>query len=298
MRRKGARALRGTAAASIVGALSLAPSTARAEEPRVHELRYDVGLDLAVIGGSVALVLGTELLAVVKPRSCRWCDRSAGRDSLNGVDRWARSSLLWREPREAQLESNLTAFLLEPAAAGLTMYAAGRSDKAARAVPVDYLLVGEAIAVSALLNQTAKIVFARERPFVHQMSEAERAKTSLPTDNNVSFYSGHTSVSFALATAAGTVAALRGYRLMPLVWSTLLPLAALTGYLRIAGDKHYFADVVVGMLIGSAVGVALPLAFHGRRGDDLVGVSGGGGSGTAQQPLRAAPQMITIGGGF
>jgi membrane-associated phospholipid phosphatase len=150
------------------------------------------------------------------------------------------------------------------------------------------------------LDQATKLLFARERPFVHHMPAEERASTAHPSDNNVSFYSGHTSFAFALATASGTVASLRGYRLAPLVWGTLLPFAALTGYLRIAGDKHYFTDVLTGMLVGSGVGVLLPLVFHGRRGDAFVsdGSSATSGTGAAQLPLRGAAQMVTIGGGF
>lgn len=287
--------------AAILGVASVTSSTSRAEDSTAHELKYDFALDMAVIGSSAGLVLASEYFRFVKPQQCRWCDRGDGADTLNGLDRWARRSFLWKDPRQAQFDSGVTAFLLEPAAATLEMIAASAHDNAQRAFPVDFLIIGEAVAVSTLLNQTTKIILARERPFVHHMPDEERPKTALPSDNNVSFYSGHTAMSFTLAAAAGTVATLRGYRLMPLVWSTLMPLAAATGYLRIAADKHYFTDVLSGMIIGTAVGVVLPLVFHGRQGDEFVpnGTGTGSGPGTAQaQPLRAAPQMITIGGGF
>ena len=300
MRRTSARALRAVVTAATVAVTTLESSSARAEDTTVHELKYDFPLDMAVIGGSAGLVLASEYFRAVKPSSCRWCDRNLGADSLNGVDRWARRSFLWSNPRDAGFTSGVTAFLLEPAAATLEMIAASANDKAQRAFPVDFLIIGEAVAVSTLLNQTTKIILARERPFVHHMNDEERTKTALPSDNNVSFYSGHTAMSFTLAAAAGTVATLRGYRLMPLVWATLMPLAAATGYLRIAADKHYFTDVMTGMVIGTAVGVVLPLLFHGRQGDDFVpnGTGTGSGPGTAQLPVRSAPQMITIGGGF
>ena len=170
------------------------------------------------------------------------------------------------------------------------------------AFPVDFLIISEAVAVSTLLNQTTKIIMARERPFVHAMPAEERLKTALPSDNNVSFYSGHTALSFTLAAAAGTVATLRDYRLMPMVWGTLMPLAFANGYLRIAADRHYFTDVVTGAIIGSAVGVLLPLLFHGRRGDDLVpngtGTADGVTPGSSPAPLRTTPSMVTLGGGF
>lgn len=280
--------------------LGLGPSPSRADDTTAHELRYDLAVDLAVIGGSVGFVLVSEYFRSFKPRTCRWCDRDDAGDSLNGVDRWARDGLRWQDVRQAQFDSSVTAFLLEPAVTTVTMVAVSANEKATRAFPVDFLIISQAVVVSTALNQAVKIIAGRERPFVHHLPDEERAKTTLPSDNNMSFYSGHTAVSFSLAAAAGTVATLRGYRLMPLVWSTLMPLAAVTGYLRIAADKHYFTDVVTGMVIGSAVGVLLPLVFHGRDGDAFVpdGTGTGSGPGTARLPVRALPQMITIGGGF
>lgn len=300
MRRTSARAVRATVSAASLAVACLAPSPARAQSSPAHELRHDVALDLTVTLGAAGLVVASELIPGIKPRSCRWCDRGAGGDSLNGLDRFVRRSLVWSDPQSAHEASNVTAFLLVPAAATLDMVAASTDESASRALPVDALIISEAVTVSMLLTQTTKLVFARERPFVHHMPEGERAQTASPADNNVSFASGHTSLAFAIAAASGTVATLRGYRLMPLVWGTLMPLAGLTGYLRIAADKHYFTDVVTGMLIGSAAGVVLPLVFHGRQGDDFVpdGTTASSASGLAQLPVRAAPQMITISGGF
>lgn len=284
----------------MLALVALTPSASQAQDSTAHELRYDLPTDLAVIGGSVALVLASEYFKIIKPQRCRWCSRDSEVDSLNSVDRWARREFLWKDPRAAQFDSGVTAFLLEPAAATFEMIAASTADNAGRAFPVDLLLISEAIAVSTLLNQTTKIVLARERPFVHYLPDEDRKKTALPSDNNVSFYSGHTALGFTLAAAAGTIATLRGYRLMPLVWSTLMPLAAATGYLRIAADKHYFTDVVTGAVIGTAVGVLLPVLFHGRDGDDLVpnGTGTASGTGISPTPLRATPAMVTIGGGF
>jgi hypothetical protein len=80
--------------------------------------------------------------------------------------------------------------------------------------------------------------------------------------DDLSFYSGHTTEAVSLAVAAGTVASLRGYRLAPLVWGTSLPVALVTGYLRIAADRHYFTDVLVGAVAGAAVGFLVPYLFH------------------------------------
>ena len=70
---------------------------------------------------------------------------------------------------------------------------------------------------------------------------------------------------FALAVSSGTIATLRGYRWAPWVWGVGLTLATATAYLRIAGDRHYFTDVITGAVAGSAIGFAIPLLFHNRR---------------------------------
>lgn len=293
--------MRALVAGTALAIATTAASPARAEDSTAHELRYNVAYDVAVITGSVALVLGSEYFKAIKPQTCRWCDRDDNQDHLNGLDRWARNSFRWKDPRQAQFDSGVIAFLVQPAAATLEMIAASTADNAGRAFPVDFLIISEAVAVSTLLNQTTKLVFARERPFVHAMSADDRLKTALPSDNNVSFFSGHTALGFTLASAAGTVASLRGYSLAPLVWSTLMPLAAASGYLRLAADKHYFTDVMTGALIGTAVGVLLPVLFHGHDGDNFVpnGTGTSASTGTTGTPLRIpTPQMVTLGGGF
>ena len=298
----GRRGILGLTLGAALAAHALMPPSAHAEpQPRAHQLRYDVPLDMTVIGVSAAFVIGTELFKVVKPHSCRWCDRDDETESLNGVDRWGRSSLRWRDPRKAQFDSGVTAFLLEPAFATVDMVVAAAADNADRAFPADLLIITEAVAVSTFLNQATKLAFARERPFVHAMAREERPRAAVPSDNNVSFYSGHTAMTFSLATAAGTVATLRGYRLMPLVWGTLVPLAAATGYLRVGADKHYVTDVVVGAVLGSAAGVLLPLLWHGREGGVRVPLGSGvlDPPGTAAAPLRGQQTpMVTLGGGF
>ncbi|MDB4944420.1 MAG: phosphoesterase PA-phosphatase related [Labilithrix sp.] len=293
-----------TRLAALVIAVSVlvAPRAARADAPRPHQLKYDVVIDSSIIGASVAFMLATELSGVVKPRECRWCGRDGEVSEVNGFDRWGRSRLKWRDPQAAQFDSGVTAFLLEPAFATVDMIVVAAADNADRAFPVDLLVMSEAVAVSTVLNQFTKIIFARERPFVHALTPDERRKTVNPGDNNVSFYSGHSALSFSLAAAAGTVATMRGYRGMPVVWGTLMPLAVATGYLRIAADKHYLSDVLTGAVVGTAIGVLVPLVFHNRQGDARVQLGPGDRPpiDDVSAPLRAAPPgpMITLGGGF
>jgi membrane-associated phospholipid phosphatase len=250
-------------AAALVLACS---SQAVAEEPR--PLRYDTRVDVGVTAMGATWYLMSELLkASLVPEKCRWCYRAAdGGDLLNPYDGWVRRRLIWRDTRTADITSTVLVGLVTPATQlGLTALAAG-NDHALSGFPLDALIVTESTVVAGVLNQIVKFGFARERPFVHFLPRAPnavRALTDSPSDDNLSFYSGHTTLAFAVATASGTVASMRGYRLAPVVWGSGLTLATTVGYLRIAADKHYFSDVVTAAIIGSIVGVGVPLVFHG-----------------------------------
>ena len=146
---------------------------------------------------------------------------------------------------------------------GLDALAASRDQAPAGAAWVDILLISEATSVALAMNQVVKFAVGRERPFVHALPEADKPLTAHPSDNNVSFYSGHSTLAFTMAVSAGTIASMRRYRMAPCIWGTGLLLAAATAYLRIAADRHYLSDVTVGAVVGSATGALLPRFFHG-----------------------------------
>ena len=248
-----------------LGVLLLAPADARADG--VRELRYDARIDVAVTTvGGLRWVTSELLKADLVPEKCRWCYRAEdGADLLNSVDGGVRKRFLWKNTESAATISSALGFFIEPAAMmGLTALSSAH-DRAIDRFPVDVLLITEATVLAGDLNQLAKYAFARERPFVHYLPRAPdviRALTDSPTDDNLSFFSGHTTLAFAVATSAGTVNSLRGYRLAPLVWGTGMAMAVSVAYLRIAADKHYLSDVMTGAVVGSIVVVGVPLLFH------------------------------------
>lgn len=257
--------------AAAVLAVGLA-GPARAEEVAGSgELRYDWKVDGAVTAGALAFWGGSELLkSHLVGATCRWC----GADS---VDASVRDALRWDDTGAANLASNIGAYAIVPLVGlGATALAAGHDDRLGE-LGGDALVVAEAVALSGDLSQIFKFATGRERPFVHALPAAEKPLTASPADNNVSFYSSHTSFGFALATASGTVASIRHYRLAPLVWAAGYAAAAVVGYLRIAADRHYFTDVLTGAAVGSAVGFTVPYVFHRSHGTvALVPASGGG----------------------
>jgi len=205
--------------------------------------------------------------------------------ALRALDASARDLLVWGYGGGAKRASDVLAYALLPAGMVTHQLLAARAAGDRDAGLVDVLIVAEAAAIAMDLNQLVKFAVGRQRPFVRYGNWPEPDRAPDP-DDNLSFYSGHTTFTFALAAAAGTVSDLRGYRSAPWVWGVGLALAATTGYLRVAADKHYLTDVLVGAATGLAVGIAVPRVFHGREDE------GGGAPPSAR--LTAVPLGIAF----
>lgn len=224
----------------------------------VRPLRHDWAVDGAVTGGAAVVWLSSELLfkKELAPSKCRWC-------AVDGFDAAIRNALVWNDPHTADTLSNVGAFALMPLMALGGTALAGRHDGAgAQTVFSDELVIGEATMLALDLDQAVKFAAGRERPFVHALPGNQKSATAKPDDNNLSFFSGHTTWAFGLATAAGTVCSLHHYRLTPVVWAAGLTFATTIGVLRIDADKHWATDVLTGALVGSAFGIGLPRLLH------------------------------------
>jgi membrane-associated phospholipid phosphatase len=251
-------------AADSSGSLLSRSGTEETRDGEKPQLRYNLPVDVGVTLGAGSLALTLELFSSkINPKTCRWCDRdSNGKDTLNAFDAWVRNSLRWSNTTAANRASGVFSYGLAPVAGlGLGALLSWHENRLHN-FPVDVLIVSEAAMLSINLDQITKIAAGRERPFVHFRSASERDATHSNGDD-LSFYSGHTSFAFALATSAGTVASMRRYRWAPVMWVTGMALAATSGYLRIAADRHYATDVLAGAVVGSAIGFGVPYFAHG-----------------------------------
>jgi membrane-associated phospholipid phosphatase len=237
------------------------------------QLRYHPFGDPAVAAFMAAAWASTELVSksVLAPSACTLCDRDPdGVDRLNGLDRWGRGAR-WPGPdaqHTADTLSNIVGFGVLPVAIAGIDVALAHAAGAGRGAVEDLVLVTQTAASALLLNQAVKFIAGRERPFVHALTPDERSNVENPQDANLSFFSGHATFAFSAVVAAGTLAELRAYSRRALIWAVGLPLAAATGYLRIAADKHYLSDVLVGAAVGAAFGAGVPLLLHPREDRD------------------------------
>lgn len=126
----------------------------------------------------------------------------------------------------------------------------------------DVAVLVETATVNAALNSAVKFAVGRPRPFSYGLDGSGRDPTA--GDARLSFYSGHTSTTFAMATAYGYLFTARHPRskwVAP-VWILGYAFAGTTGALRVAAGKHFWSDVIVGAIAGTAVGLAIPAAHR------------------------------------
>ncbi len=247
--------------------LGLGATSARAEKDYQPWYRGKYGKN-RVLHLSLTLGLGLTYLAsetVLKPTlaasSCRWCDPPS-------FDRVTRNALHWNDVKRANFLSSMDAYVLAPVV-GLTFLYIAESDASWSRLIDDMLPVMETVAITQLITQAIKFSVGRQRPYAHFGDP----QAPHGVDDNASFSSGHSALGFAITASAGLICHWRGYWTEPYVWGTGIALSLSTEYLRIAADKHYLSDVVVGGLLGLGGGLLIPRLM--RRDIAILPVPGG-----------------------
>lgn len=233
-----------------------------------QKLRWDPRIDLPVTGALVAgwILSETALKKPLAPTACRWC-------GTNTFDTAVRSTFypMMFPSAEGQhdfhVASNVLGFVALPLTLiGLDALYAARDGHFLETFPIDLVFILEATFSALTLNQITKFAVGRARPYSIGATPQLIADSSDPADANLSFFSGHSCFAFAAVSSAATVAKLRGYRLWWLTWLIGIPAAATTAIFRLAADKHWATDILVGSSIGVAFGVLMPTFLHGRVG--------------------------------
>ena len=136
-------------------------------------------------------------------------------------------------------------------------------------------------------KEFAKTIFDRPRPYMYfdSFPSSKVAKG----DWNSSFFSGHTTLSFAAATF--TTYVFCKYKpeskwKIPVI-ATSYTLAAATAGLRILSGNHFATDVAVGAVVGSITGLLIPF-WHYVNPENPMGVIGN----TDSAYLSVAPTAL------
>ena len=264
-----------SACGMVVAALAFCALPARAAEP---QLALDLPIDLGVTGfgfllGGSATLFEEEL----SHAPCAGlCDRS---EIALGLDR----SVVGNHSVAARSWSDglITGLTVAP----LLLVAVDhgwQSGDARDALLTDAVLLAETASVNLALNTAVKHAVGRKRPLTYDSSWTEADRSS--ADASLSFYSGHSATAFAMATATSRIFMIRhpdSDWVLPL-WLGAEALAATTAVLRVEAGKHFWSDVAVGALVGSAVGYLVPELHLRERETGSV--------------ARVAPMVVDDGG--
>jgi membrane-associated phospholipid phosphatase len=229
-----------------------------AGRPGSRELEHTTPVFLATEFGA-ALALSASL--VLLPRSpgvaCRWC-------ASDGLDETVRDALRASNPRSAAALSHafstgaapslaLAALLVPPLARGHSSHALE-----------NVVIALDSVMLTFGVTQGAKRSFGRARPAVHHGVVGATEYADKISEWNQSFFSSDTSLAFALGSSAATISYLRGYPSAPWIVFATGVVGTGTALLRVAADVHWATDVLAGAAVGTAIGIAVPCALHGR----------------------------------
>ncbi|MFC2094165.1 phosphatase PAP2 family protein [Bacteroidota bacterium] len=191
------------------------------------------------------------------------------RDDVNAFDRGATYN--WSPAAANASDILATALILSPALLAF-------SDEVRNDFTPVLTMYFQTLILAEALPLAVKGITQRTRPFAYNEDAPLEEKQSQNAKR--SFFSGHTSVAFAMAVFLSTVYSdfHPNSQWKPFVWGVSLLAASTVGYLRYAAGKHFPTDIITGAVIGSALGYFIPF-IHRTNESDLdvsLGINGNG----------------------
>jgi membrane-associated phospholipid phosphatase len=222
----------------------------------INHSPYEVnlGLDLGIAGASI-FVLGLPRMMndeLVEP----WCGLNCDTDDLNAIDR----RVVGNRSHTADLISDVgagTFYALPYVLTAIDVLATNPQDGWS-GFGTDSVVYLQTLTITLATNNLLGYTFRRPRPLVYDDSFDDEIR--LAGDSALSFPSGHTSGSFAMATAYSYTFMKRhpdSAWVVP-VWLGSYALAATTGVLRTEAGEHFWTDVIGGAVLGVGLGLLIP----------------------------------------
>lgn len=218
----------------------------------------------ATFGFLSSVILGTE---EIRPQQI---SPNFDKGKMLGIDRWA----IERKPNpDGKTLSNIGLFGMAGYVVLDTVLDGFREGKSAALV--DGIMYVEAFLVTQGVTNLAKIAFRRPRPIAYIERDTYIANGGNPaaydnssTDSALSFFSGHSSQTAALAAASTYIAFSRSPGTVR-PWLTLAGGTAVTAFVayeRVNAGSHFPTDVLAGAAAGAGIGA---LVVHLHREDSV-----------------------------
>lgn len=216
------------------------------EEPWRIDLRLDLPLTLAL--GAYSLVSEMVVSHLDGPSCGPLCDPA-------GVNALDRSVIGNRSLLAANLsDAGVASMLALPHLLGALDRLAAGGGGGLRGYGEDSLLLLQALAANFFAANLVKLAVRRPRPYAYDPAVPEETRRG--AEASLSFYSGHSSTAFAMATAYGLIYQARHpespSRFAVLAGGYLL--ASGVALCRVAAGKHFWTDVLAGAAAGSLTG--------------------------------------------
>jgi membrane-associated phospholipid phosphatase len=260
------------------GALLLATLLSAPPADEASPFKVDLELDLQLTFTSVLCSIGPQFLKhtgdVASPidtlplRLLPSLDRNVVGNDSNGARGWS-DRLLYVQlalPFAATFLDNL----ISDTPGGFSRFA------------TEATILLEAATLTSMVTMLTKTAVARPRPFMYDPDSSLDERMS--SGARESFFSGHTAISFSMATAYSYLYQKKhpdSPAVIP-IWIGSHLVAGGVGLMRVQGGRHFWTDVVTGAAVGSAIGFLVPY-FHQRGEDD--------GDGLGFDDIRIVPSV-------
>jgi hypothetical protein len=238
-----------------------------------------------------AITIGAGLAALAFTRIPVNTERLWQREAFGGLDRSARDNY-------SAKASALSDLLLVTSLTAPMFTEVGSIDDNSDS---HFLVYGEAIAATLVLGAGAKYLVQRPRPYAYHRDPRVAAwAREQGKDSRLSFYSGHAALAFTGATTGGYLFATNSENTSArtAMWASGAMLASATAIMRVRAGKHYYSDVLIGSVLGVAVGYAVP-RLHDDGGISLsgrewLGIGGGVAVGALAALLVPLPEDVAM----
>jgi membrane-associated phospholipid phosphatase len=185
---------------------------------------------------------------------------------INKIDRLALGH--WSTSADSISDMLLTSQVILPFVLDFVDVMSSDSSDGLEGFAKDSLILVETLAVNYMAFNLAKFTIRRPRPYTYSLQY--QPDQDHGTSASLSFFSGHTSMAFSMATSYSFLFSKRhpDSPLVLPVWIGSHALAAATAGLRIQAGKHFWSDVVAGAVVGSLIGYLVPYLHTGPFSDE------------------------------